>query len=108
MVNHATTGDIVTVDYGALTRDALFDDLDEARVLLARMIAAHVIDLVIAGRHVVRNGAIQTFDFDAARSELAAQARAQLPRLEAERGIARQLADLIRSYYRDWDPQAAT
>ncbi|WP_417676908.1 amidohydrolase family protein [Roseibium sp.] len=107
VVNQSIEGDIVTIDYGALTRDALFDDLDEVRVLLARMSAAHVIDLIIAGRLVVRDGTVRTFDFDAARTELAAQARAQLPRLETERGIARQLADLIRRYYRDWDPQAS-
>lgn len=106
VVNRPTGGDVVVIDYGELTRDALFDDLDEARVIMGRMTARHVRELFVAGRHVVADGEVAGFDFEAARSELHAQARAALPRLEAERGNARRIADLVRRYYRSWQGQA--
>lgn len=106
VVNQQTGGDIVVIDYSELTRDALFDDLDEARVILGRMTARHVRDLYVAGRHVVADGALASFDFEAARKELHAQARAALPRLEAERGNARRIADLVRRYYRSRQGEA--
>ena len=105
VVNQQTGGDVVTLDYGELVRDALFDDLDEAKVIVSRMTAGHVRDLVVAGRHVVRDGRIGTFDFDAARTELSAQARSALPQLEGRRGDARLLADAIRRYYREWNAE---
>ncbi|GIL01167.1 MAG: 8-oxoguanine deaminase [Alphaproteobacteria bacterium] len=106
VVNQPAGGDVVVVDYAALTADAVFDDLDEARVLLARMNAAHVRDLVVAGRHVVRDGRLTGFDFAAARRELAAQARAALPHLSVERDHARLIADAVRRHYRERYPAA--
>lgn len=103
VVNQPAGEDIVVVDYGALTRDAVFDDLDEAEVLLARMSARHVTDLAVAGRPVVRDGALVTFDFDAARAELVAQARAALAGLDARRDDARLLAGIVRRHYRAID-----
>lgn len=100
VVNRPRGKDIVVIDYGALTRDMLFDDLDEAHVLLNRMAARYVTDLVVAGKRIVRDGRLTTFDFDAARTELAKQARSALPRLRVERETARMLADLVRRYYR--------
>ncbi len=102
VVNQQTGGDIVIIDYGELTRDALFDDLDEARVIMGRMTARHVRELFVAGRHVVADGELVSFDFEVARKELHAQARAALPRLQAERGNARRIADLVRRHYRSW------
>lgn len=99
VVGRPRAGDVVVVDYEALTQDALFDDLDEARVLLNRMSARQVRDLVVAGKHVVRDGVIATFDFEEARAELAMQARSALPKLKVERDNARFVADVVRRYY---------
>ncbi|TCD15393.1 amidohydrolase family protein [Oricola cellulosilytica] len=105
VVNHPTGGDVVTVDYAEMTRDALFDDVDELTMILTRMTKSFVRDLVIAGKHVVSNGRIASFDFDAARGELLAQAKSALPELEKQRGNADLLAGLIRRYYRERFPQ---
>jgi cytosine/adenosine deaminase-related metal-dependent hydrolase len=100
VVNQPTGRDVVVVDFAALTQDALFDDVDEAEILLARMAARHVTDLVVGGRTVVRDRKIATFDFDAARAELSKEARRHLPRLLAERENARLLAGVVRRHYR--------
>lgn len=91
--------DTVRVDWAALTADALLpDDAPEVR-LLARMSRAHVRDLEVAGRTVVREGRLASFDFDAARAELVAQARADAGRLAAARPEARRIAALVRQVY---------
>ncbi|SDE76628.1 amidohydrolase family protein [Limimaricola pyoseonensis] len=92
--------DVVTLDWAALTADALWPDEDPAGRILARAGAAHVRDLVVEGRAVLRDGVLTGLDFDAARAELLAQARADLPRLEALRPVARRLAALTRAHYR--------
>jgi cytosine/adenosine deaminase-related metal-dependent hydrolase len=100
VVNQPVGRDVVVVDYTALTRDAVFDDVDEAEMLLSRMTARHVTELVVAGRQIVRDGVLANFDFEAARTELAGQARAALPKLRGERETARRLARLIGDHYR--------
>jgi len=99
VVNHDVGNDVVLVDYAALLADSLFDDLDETQVLLTRMRNHHVIGLWVAGRCVVRNRQLQGVDFCAARRELLAQARADLPRLRLERNNARALARATQGYY---------
>lgn len=96
VVNQTTGSDVVVVDHAALTQDAVFDDLDEATLLLNRMSARHVTDLVVGGRHVVTDGVLVGFDFEAARKELSAQARACLPQMKAARSDARLLAGVVR------------
>ncbi len=91
--------DTVGIDYAALSEDMLFDDLDPREVLLTRMTRAHVRHLSVGGREVVRDGRLTGCDFDAARRELRAQARADLPRLEQARATAVRLAAAIRRFY---------
>ena len=67
VVNQPPARDLVVVDYAALVEDAMFDDLDEARVLLGRMTAGHVRGLVVNGRSIVEDGRLATIDFEAAR-----------------------------------------
>jgi cytosine/adenosine deaminase-related metal-dependent hydrolase len=99
VVNQPAGRDVVVVDYHALTEDAIFDDLDEGEVLLTRMAARHVTDLVVAGQRVVRDRKLTGFDFEAARAELAGQARVALPKWASERDKARLLSGFIRRYY---------
>lgn len=94
--------DFTVVDYAALIEDSLFDDLDEAEVLLTRMSAAHAKGLYVAGRQIIRDGRLVTVDFDAARKELLAQAKADLPRLTVERERCHKLIAATRDYYSGW------
>jgi cytosine/adenosine deaminase-related metal-dependent hydrolase len=103
VVNAPTGEDFVLVDYQALIADALFDDVDEAEVLLTRMDSRHAKALFVAGREVMRDGRLTGIDFDAARQELLAQARADLPRLRTQREHARLLSDASRNYYAGWE-----
>ena len=102
VLNLPADQDHVVIDYAALTADSLFDDLDEAQVLLTRMNGAHATGLIVAGRVVMRDGRLTNVDFEAARRELLKQARADLPRLQAERPRANALAEAARRYYAEW------
>ncbi|SMF10675.1 Cytosine/adenosine deaminase [Xaviernesmea oryzae] len=102
VVNAPLDQDFTVVDYAGLIEDSLFDDLDEAEVLLTRMSAARAKGLHVAGRPVMRDGKLLTVDFDAARRELVAQAKADLPRLTAERERCGKLIAATRAYYSGW------
>jgi cytosine/adenosine deaminase-related metal-dependent hydrolase len=106
VVNAPAGEDFAVVDYEALIADALFDDVDEAEVLLTRMDGRHAKALFVAGREVMRNGRLTSIDFEAVRAELLAQARADLPRLREQREHARILSDAARNYYAGWEKSA--
>lgn len=94
--------DFTVVDYQALVADSIFDDLDEAEVLLNRMSAAHAKAVYIAGKPIMRDGRLLNIDFDIARKELLAQAKADLPRLTIERERCAKLIAATRAYYGSW------
>ncbi|CAN7703607.1 amidohydrolase family protein [Rhizobium leguminosarum] len=102
VLNAPAGQDFVVIDYDALTADSLFDDIDEAEVLLTRMTSAQAKGLFVGGREIMRDGRLTTVDFDGARRELREQARADLPRLRRERQLAGSLSAAIRSYYSRW------
>jgi cytosine/adenosine deaminase-related metal-dependent hydrolase len=102
VINARGAEDYTIVDYQALIADALFDDLDEAEVLLTRMSARYARGLVVAGREVMREGELTGIDFDETLSELLAQARADLPRLEKQRPLVGALSQATRAYYASW------
>lgn len=99
--------DLTVVDYAALSSDLLFDDLELADILLARMSARNATGLVVNGRWVMRDNRLIGIDFEAAEQELEQQARRDLPRLAGERKAATLLGSAINRYYRDaerrWD-----
>lgn len=102
IVNMPIGQDHVIVDYAALTADCLFDDVDEADMLLTRMSEAFAKGLFVGGREVVRDKRLLRVNFAAARAELNRQARSDLPRLRQERRNAQALASATRRYYADW------
>ncbi|NEI73856.1 amidohydrolase family protein [Rhizobium lusitanum] len=102
VVNASNAEDFTIVDYRALMAEALFDDIDEAEILLTRMSARLAKGLVVADREVMREGKLTGIDFDAALSELLAQARADLPRLEKQRPLVNALSEATRAYYDTW------
>jgi len=101
-VVNAPTGDFTVIDFATLIADSIFDDLDEAEVLLNRMSARHAKAVYVAGNPIVRDGRLLNVDFDAARKELLAQAKADLPRLSMERQRCQKLIAATRSYYASW------
>ncbi|MDL2397881.1 amidohydrolase family protein [Rhizobium mayense] len=102
VVNAPASQDFVVIDYEALTADCLFDDIDEAEVLLTRMTSSYAKGLFVGGREIMRNGRLTSVDFEEARRELREQARADLPRVQRERQLARILSAAIRRYYFQW------
>ena len=101
-VINAPAEDFTVIDYGAMTADSIFDDLDEAEVLLNRMSARHAKAVYVAGNPIMRDGRLLNVDFDTARSELLAQAKADLPRLRVERERCMTLIAATRTYYGSW------
>nr|WP_256500421.1 amidohydrolase family protein [Limimaricola litoreus] len=91
--------DVVTIDWAGLCAEALWPDEAPGARLLARASAHHVRDLVVDGRLVLRDGAPTGVDFDAALTELLAQARADRPRINALRGEVARIAALTRAHY---------
>ena len=102
VVNAPLGEDFTVIDYGALIADSVFDDLDEAEVLLNRMSAAHAKAVYVAGRPIMRDGRLVNVDFETARKELLAQAKADLPRLAIERERCGKLIAATRAYYGSW------
>lgn len=102
VVNAKDAEDFTVVDYQALIAEALFDDVDEAEVLLMRMSARYAKGLIVSGREVMRDGKLTGIDFDAALRELQAQAKADLPRLQKQRPLVHALSEATRAYYASW------
>ena len=77
--------DLVLLDWDTLDSDPLFPDVDPLDLLLARGQGAHIDEVIVNGRSVVRGGVLATLDEAAMRGELMAQVRASLAR-DAEFG----------------------
>lgn len=92
--------DLLLLDYAAMTADAIDAACDETEMLLARAKAAHVRDLVVAGRHVVADGRLTGLDLGAAERELTEAARRQAPALAALRPTLGAFRDGLRRFYR--------
>jgi cytosine/adenosine deaminase-related metal-dependent hydrolase len=102
VVNSPPAEDQTIVDFKALTEENLFEDADVFQVLMTRMSARYAKGLFVGNREIMRDGRLLTVDFDAARSELIAQARMDLPRLRLERDSTRVLFEATRAYYATW------
>lgn len=88
--------DLLVLDWDALTADRLDDSVPPLETVLARARRRHIADLHVAGRHVVRDGAVTGVDLPALEAELlgtlrrrfgtTADIRAILPELRAALG----------------------
>lgn len=91
--------DLLLLDWAAIDDDGLQENLDPLDLLFSRARAAHIRELIVGGRSVVKDGAVTGVDLAAARAAVIAQMRAgmrdnaalaaALPALE--RAIASQL-----------------
>lgn len=86
--------DLLVLDWDALDDDALFDDIDPLDLLLARGCGLHISDVMAAGRHVVRNGAVTGIDEPALKAELLARTRSALAATPAANVWHRQLGEM--------------
>jgi cytosine/adenosine deaminase-related metal-dependent hydrolase len=93
-------GDLLLLDYDAMTGDMISGALDEADAFLARATQAHVRHLVVAGRLVVKNGALAGMNLRAAERELTTAARAHAPDLAQGRATLDAYRDGLRRFYR--------
>jgi 5-methylthioadenosine/S-adenosylhomocysteine deaminase len=67
--------DILLLDWAAINEDRLRDDVDPLILMLTRATARHVRELIVAGRTVVKDGAVTAVDLPAARAEVLSQMR---------------------------------
>jgi len=67
--------DILLLDWDAINEDRLREDVDPLILVLTRATARHVRELIVAGRTVVKDGALTTVDLPAARAEVLSQMR---------------------------------
>ncbi|WP_270934968.1 amidohydrolase family protein [Falsiroseomonas oryzae] len=90
-----------TADLLVLRRDAgdVILPAEEPALLAARATRAHVRRLVVAGRDVVRDGRLVSFDLPGAAAELDAQVRAGAAEARAWREVSRRYADGLRAFY---------
>ena len=91
--------DFVVLDYARLAADALEDGIDALALTLGRATAADVRELVVAGRRVVSESRLVSFDLAAARAELSAQARQSIGRIVEERTFLADLRRGVKSFF---------
>jgi cytosine/adenosine deaminase-related metal-dependent hydrolase len=70
--------DLLLLDWAAIDDDRLTQDVDVLDLMLTRACSHHVRELIVAGRTVVKDGAVPGVDLAAARSEVLAQMRAHM------------------------------
>ena len=91
--------DLVVLDYAALCEDFLTPDRNESDILLTRATSRHVRDLLVAGREVVKDGALTGLDLPAMEREFMDRAR-RMAGLDAERSAShRRRREAVRAYY---------
>jgi len=86
--------DLLVLDWDALDDDPLFDDIDPLDLLLARGRGLHIREVMAAGRHVVRDGAVTGIDEPAMKVELLARTRSALADAPATNVWRRQLGEM--------------
>ena len=91
--------DILVLNLDALDRDAIMP-VEPIDLLFARATAAHVAELVIAGREVVRDGRLSQVDLMAAEAELRRQYRAGAPSRAPFLAAFDALEPAVAQYYR--------
>ncbi len=91
--------DLVVLDYAGMRDDFLICDEDELDVILTRATSRHVRGLLVAGREVVRNGALTGLDIADAERELLERARQMAAEDAEQAGCHRRRREAVRAYY---------
>ena len=93
--------DLLLLDWAALDDDRLRDDIDVLDLLMARVTARHIGELIVGGRSIVRGGQVLGVDYSAARAEVIARTRAGMA---ANGPLARALPALERALAAHYEP----
>ena len=91
--------DLVVLDYAGMRDDFLIPDEDEIDVILTRATSRHVRGLLVAGREVVRDGALTGIDLPGAERELMERARETAVTDPERLAHHRRRRDAVRAYY---------
>ena len=92
--------DILVLDLDKLDRDAVMP-VAPIDLVFARANAAHIDELLVAGRRVVSGGQVKTVDLDAAQAELREQYRGRMASRAPFLAAWDQLGPEVARYYRD-------
>ncbi len=91
--------DVLVLDYAALARDVIAEQLDELPLVLARATSRHIKALYVAGRQVLSEGRLTGIELAALEAQLVAQLRSGLADFnEWQRTVLRMRAGLTRFY----------
>jgi 5-methylthioadenosine/S-adenosylhomocysteine deaminase len=100
-VASGSPADLLLLDWEAIDDDGLRDDVDPLDLVLTRATAPHIRELIVAGRTVVKDGAVTGVDFLKARAEVLAQMRAGMA---ASESLARAMPALDRAMAAHFEP----
>jgi cytosine/adenosine deaminase-related metal-dependent hydrolase len=95
--------DILLLDWGAIDDDRLSDAIDPLELTLKRATARHIRELIVAGRTVVKDGAVAGIDYPAARDAVLAQMRAGM---RDNAGLAAAMPALERALALHFEPDS--
>jgi cytosine/adenosine deaminase-related metal-dependent hydrolase len=91
--------DVLLLDWAALDNDGLRSDIDPVNLLFSRATAAHIDELIVNGRTIVKNGQVLGIDLPAIRHEVLAQMRSGLAGNSALVSAMTALEKAIASHY---------
>ena len=92
--------DLLLLDWSKINDENLRADIDPVPVFFARANAGHIAELIVAGRTVVKDGAVTNIDYASARKEVLERMRAGLKR-EPLLAAMPALDEAIRRFYED-------
>ena len=75
-ISPGAPADILLLDWAEIDDDRLRDDINVLDLLITRATARHIRELIVAGRSVVKDGAVSGADYPGARAEVIAKMRA--------------------------------
>jgi cytosine/adenosine deaminase-related metal-dependent hydrolase len=91
--------DLLRLDFGAMSRDLAPDLFHPLEILQARGTRDHVLDLIVGGRQVVKNGAVTGVDEAQITAALHEALLKAAPAMRADRGILARYQNALERYY---------
>ena len=98
-VEPGAPADLLVLDWDRLSAELIEPDVPPFDLLLAKARQEHIKGLVVAGREVVRDGAVTGVDLPALEAELLATMRAAYPTTADVRAAMPELKTALRRHY---------
>jgi cytosine/adenosine deaminase-related metal-dependent hydrolase len=99
-VKPGAPADLVLLDYDAMARDAVDGMVDELDIVLTRAANRFVDRVYVAGREIVRDGAVLGIDMDTVEKEVLAQAQAGRSYMETIRPVLQRSQATLENFLR--------